>query len=183
MDDGEQAPDAGPLVPAGPGQRLAAITIDYVIMIVVFVICGIAGATGGLAGVIWVAVSLAVQLPLARGHTPGMAVLGIEAYRVSGAAKPGLARALVRWFVPLAAVGTPILLLRLATGGLGAEQSSRPGWFPTVSTSLTAAALVAVYIGVWLDPRRQGLHDKAAGTLILAPADADEDAADEVTDD
>jgi uncharacterized RDD family membrane protein YckC len=27
--------------------------------------------------------------------------------------------------------------------------------------------LVAVYAGVWWNPQKQGLHDKAAGTIVV----------------
>ena len=161
-------------VTAGPGQRLAAAIVDYLIIIVVFTVAGIAGATGALAGAVWVAVSLAVQLPLGRGHTPGMAVLGIEAVDARTGAVPGLPKALVRWFVPVAAVGTAVLLVQLAGGGLGTPVDDRPAWFPLGATLANVAVLVALYQGLWRDPRRQGLHDKAAGTLLLVPAERDE---------
>lgn len=161
-------------VTAGPGQRLAAAVVDQLIVIVVFTIAGIAGAAGALAGAVWVAVSLAVQLPLGRGHTPGMAVLGIEAVDARTGAVPGLPRALVRWFVPVAALGTAVLVVQLLGGGLGTPLDERPAWFPLAATLANGAVVVALYRGLWRDPRRQGLHDKAAGTLLLVPADRDD---------
>jgi uncharacterized RDD family membrane protein YckC len=181
-DDGPEADaDAesggGPeaLVPAGPAQRLMAFGIDYVIVIVVFVVLNITGMSGALAAAVWVALTLAVQVPIAWGHSPGMAALGLRALPSTGHGSPGLARAIVRWFVPLAAIGTPVLVFRLATASLVNDAGARPVWVSAVQMLITWGAVVVVYRGLWSDPRRRGLHDLAAGTLILVSVDDDLD--------
>jgi uncharacterized RDD family membrane protein YckC len=139
------------------------------------VVLNITGMSGALAAAVWVALTLAVQLPLAWGHSPGMAALGLRALPASGNGVPGLARALVRWFVPLATVGTPVLVFRLATASLADDGPARPFWVQAVQTAIVWGAVIVVYRGVWTDARRRGLHDHAAGTLILVSIDDDLD--------
>jgi len=73
------------------------------------------------------------------GATAGKALLGLRVVRVADPdSPPGLAAALTRWAVP---------------------QGS--GLIPLPGTGL------APYLWVWRDPAHRGLHDRAAGTVVV----------------
>ena len=81
-----------------------------------------------------------VALTAWRGQTLGKMGVGIRVVDVAGGGPPGWRKAFVRWLVPFAMGLVPI-----------------------------AGAFLGVLPYLWIlwDPRRQGLHDKAAGTLVV----------------
>ena len=139
---------------ASIGQRILAYVLDALVV-------GIPGAFLVLAfadinitankvsipewvSVVLAAVSAAYQTVMVhwRGQTLGKMALGITVVHATDGLRPswwsaGL-RALVPWLVSLLPLGALTLLL----------------WF-------------GVYLVAMFDPHRQGLHDKAAGTLVV----------------
>lgn len=78
---------------------------------------------------------------VSRGQTIGHRAVGIKVMRVEDGGLPTFDRALIRWAVPNAA---PFLIP--GTGGLLG---------------------LLVYLWMLWDPKRQGLHDKAARTVVM----------------
>jgi uncharacterized RDD family membrane protein YckC len=136
---------------ATPGKRLWAGLLDAVVL--AGVVLGILAATGRypadasieqsarlLSGLLWLLlISFAYTVPLTatRGQTLGKMALRIRIAALPDGGTPGVARAFVRWLVPLAMNIIP---------GLG----------------------LLCYAWILIDPLRQGLHDKAAGTVVVS---------------
>lgn len=83
-----------------------------------------------------------ITLTAMRGQTIGKMALGIKVLRAEDGGRVGWGGAAIRWFVP-AAVG------RIPE--------------PAVSTVGT----LLIYLWMLWDPMRQGLHDKAARTVVV----------------
>jgi uncharacterized RDD family membrane protein YckC len=75
-----------------------------------------------------------------RGQTPGKVIVGTEVVDIDTGAVPDLTGAVARFVLPAAA-----------------------GFVPGFGTGLT----IAVYAWILWDPRRQGLHDKLARTVVV----------------
>jgi uncharacterized RDD family membrane protein YckC len=173
-------PDGVPL--AGPGRRLLARIVDDLILVPITLIIGFPflrnlfhafqtyfdevqaaqrgngpqpsataiystpGYVSGILGLL--AVQLIVgalyQIPFIalRGATPGKMAAGVKVRPWTGEGRPGWSRAIRRW--------------------LGRE---------AIAVVPTAGFLYQLLDSLWLlwDPKRQSLHDKAAGTVVVRP--------------
>ncbi|MEO8292057.1 MAG: RDD family protein, partial [Actinomycetota bacterium] len=123
-------------------------------IVVLMSIVSQAGADGGAgfttedgdrlysAGLVTLAISALYEISLTalRGQTLGKMALGIKVVPAEGAGSVGWGWSAIRWLTPNAAARLP---------GVG--------------------ALLSPLVRVWMlwDPRRQGLHDKAARTLVI----------------
>lgn len=81
------------------------------------------------------------------GRTAGKFVVGTQVVVEATRERPGWTRAALRWIVP-------------ASAGV-------IGLLPTVGSVLYLAGIIVVYVGVAIDPRSRGLHDRAAGTIVV----------------
>jgi len=137
---------------AHPGQ-VPRVLDAVLVRLVALGVCAVAGleiADAGVAAIPIEALYLVIAVAM-WGRTAGMVVVRTEIERVDGFVPPGFRVSLVRWLVPAAG-----LLLTL----LG-----------TVGVILNLVWLVAVYAPM-LGERRQGLHDRAAGTVVVRRGDA-----------
>lgn len=75
-----------------------------------------------------------------KGQTLGKMAVGIKVVQIEDEAKPSWGRAVIRWVVPALA-----------------------SFVPTVGSLLW----LLIYLWIVWDPSRQGLHDKAARTVVL----------------
>jgi uncharacterized RDD family membrane protein YckC len=152
----------GPPLPAGVvlaplGRRLAARVIDEVPFLLVQVLCvallGTVRTDGGSFDIeqpLWVSVAVVAAGVLYetamvawRGQTVGKLALDVVVVRADDGARPDLHQAALRALVPAALGAVPVVGPVLAVGAM------------------------AWALG---DPRRQGLHDKGAGTLVVRAA-------------
>ena len=132
---------------AGPIWRVGAWLIDSV----VFVVPGVVIATSAsrrvqlVSSVVVVAV-YRVGMVAWRGQTIGKIVLRMKVVDSRTGEKPSFVQAIIRWFVPAL---TGLLLF--------------------VSTKLFLAEVteLALYTPVFATPKRQGIHDAAARTLVV----------------
>lgn len=94
------------------------------------------------AGLLTLAISAVYEISLTalRGQTLGKMALGIKVVPAEGAGSVGWGWSSLRWLIPNAAARLP---------GLG--------------------SLLNLLVWAWMlwDPRKQGLHDKAARTLVI----------------
>jgi uncharacterized RDD family membrane protein YckC len=88
------------------------------------------------------------------GHNLGKVAAGTLVVTRADGSMPGWRRATVRWAVH---VGPAPVLFWV---------SGSPAAMITIAI-LENVWLVAVYAGVWWNPQKQGLHDKAAGTIVV----------------
>jgi len=146
---------------ASPGKRLIARLIDFCVLWVGSSIVamlgfgsGLAmGATGTDAGIIGmftafaaammtiVILSIAYEVTMIalKGQTVGKMVVSIRVARADNGGLPGWGKATGRWALPWLLGLIPLI-----------------GWIGTVLT----------YVSLTWDDRRQGWHDKAAGTVV-----------------
>lgn len=164
---GEPEPDwtAG-FVPAGIGQRFVARLVDSIILGIFTAFIGTTVALGafrrgdpGSARVVLVVAVLIFTLfyevgfIATLGQTPGKMLRGIRVVSALDGEPPTVAQALVRWAVP-SLVG---FLPRLIPG---------PAIIRTQVAGAIGLASLLVYLWAIWDPRKQGLHDKAAQTVV-----------------
>ncbi len=133
--------------PAGPGARLLGALIDTVVVVLVSMV-GLQLDAGRFGATVLVAAYEVVAVAV-WGRTLGKLAVGTRVVSARDGGFPGWGSALVRWAVPAA----PTLV------GLA--------WSSSVPDLLSFPWAIAVYGGVLWDPHRQGLHDKAAGTLVV----------------
>jgi uncharacterized RDD family membrane protein YckC len=146
---------------ASPGKRLVARLIDACVMWVAATVVamfgfgsGLAlGATGTDAGlvagvmafvaammtIVLVSITYEVTMTALKGQTVGKMVMSIHVARADNGELPGWGKAVGRWALP-----TLLGLIPLV------------GWIGTLLT----------YLSLTWDDRRQGWHDKAAGTVV-----------------
>lgn len=164
--DGNQeshAGDVGPrteVVPASLGARFVAAFLDGLIVsaplwiVAPFLFDAVQGyrfGHGVIRALVVVVIDLAVvAYPVgfvaAKGQTPGKMAIGIRVMDVSSGGRPSVGQAVRRY--------VPVLLASMAVGVV------LPG----------AGGLVAVALGVSVlaDRMHRGLHDKVAGTIVVA---------------
>ena len=134
---------------AGPAARLGGRLIDFAIVVIVslvlfFVLLGDTDEIG--ASILWALASAAigilyeVTMIANLGQTIGKMATKIKVVRADNGLVPGWSKAVIRWILPAAASFIPIL-----------------GFL----------AWLLVYCSLLWDKRRQGWHDKAAGTLVV----------------
>jgi len=153
-------------VVAGNGRRLVGAYIDGLVGAAIGF--GVLRATFGslthrglVARGLGLLVTAGYWVPSAAvwGRTVGKLVAGTRVALVDDAAAvPGWRRATVRWAVPsvLGLVALAVFsALSLPTGG------------PLLTPALAAALYVVVYGPILTNPLRQGLHDRAAGTVVV----------------
>ena len=145
---GKWDPDGAPL--ASPDRRLLGFAIDVVILVVLSlpaVLTIIALEEPGSTGFPWAAtvalqaiggVYFVVFIAL-RGQTIGKICARTRVVDVDTGRVPSWTAAFVRWAVPAAVATIPVF----------------------------GVAVLIVYAWLLWDPRRQGLHDKAARTLVV----------------
>jgi uncharacterized RDD family membrane protein YckC len=170
--DDEPAPGA-PVGPVGPDERWPVIAarsrrvVGYVVDVIVVDVGVLAffaavrvwsDGDGRIVRWAWLAAVLAAAyeiVPVAvAGRTLGKLVAGTRVVVDGEGRVPGWGRAIARWAVP----ALPVLLMPYALGGA-------PRFF-----AFTVWPIV-VYGPVLFDPMRRGLHDRAAGTVVvLVPA-------------
>ncbi len=142
----------------GNGRRVAGAAVDQAIVVAGAVtVLGFGfGLHGFVRGVVAALLAFA-YFTVAIGHWGQTAGARIVSVRVTQAdhdeTPPGFTSAAIRAAVP----ALPVMLLTL--GGL------RGVW--SVFSVLSVLALCLVYAGLFRDRQRQGLHDKAAGTIVV----------------
>lgn len=137
---------------AGFGRRIGGRVIDVLILVIVSVFLLVALGTeidleAGTVSVPLVARFALVVVPAAyeiyfvttRGQTPGKIVARTQVVMAKSGEVPTIGAAAVRWAVP----GLLALVPRLSI------------------------VTLLVYLWIIWDDRRQGLHDKAAGTIVV----------------
>jgi len=141
---------------AGPGARLGARIIDLLIvsavpLILIFGSRGSADETSDGGGVFVAFVSaMLIATPIwciyevvliaVRGQTLGKMLVKVKVVRADSGGVPGAGKSIGRWIIPFA-----------------------PGFVP----GLGQLAQLLIYTWLLWDRNRQGLHDKAAGTLVV----------------
>lgn len=135
---------------ASPGRRFLGAVIDWMLLgtVAAGTVLVIDGSIRNrdvaalIIGAVYTVVLVAVW-----GRTVGKAAVGTWVEPIDGSAPPGWGAATIRWAVPaLAVLAFPFGAVGFVVGEV---------W------------LVAVYAPI-LGPRRQGLHDRAARTVVLA---------------
>lgn len=126
------------------GHRVVASLIDSALILAVSVVGAILGQLSFLLSLVFGMAGLAVALYFGylngcRGQSPGKALMGLAVVREDG---------------------------NLLGGGLGVAR--------TLSLAIAGAltfglgAIAAVLWPLWDEPKRQGLHDKVFGTVVLS---------------
>lgn len=136
---------------AGLGQRFLARLIDGLILIVPNLLALVLMQDHLVAGgLLALAIACAYEVPqlAARGATVGKRAMGIRVVTVREGANPTAAQAFVRVVVPELFIATPSAALQ----------------------ALSAPWTLAVYLAVFFDPWRRGLHDRFAGTRVVRNA-------------
>lgn len=153
---------------AGPGSRLGARIIDWIILFVVSLILLVAGVLalvglnledveatedeieGGTAiftaifiGIIAIGLLYEVAMIAMRGQTLGKMATRIRVVRADNGLVPGWGKSFGRWLVPAV--------------------------FGIAGAYIPFVGLIAllIYVSILWDKVRQGWHDKAAGTLVI----------------
>lgn len=146
---------------ASPGRRLVARLIDGCVLWVASSVIamlglgsgfalGASGTDAGLVGmvlafaaammtVIIISIAYEVTLTALKGQTVGKMVVGIRVARADTGDLPGWGKSIGRWALPWLLGLIPFI-----------------GWIGTLLT----------YLSIMWDDRRQGWHDKAAGTVV-----------------
>ncbi|HVM03439.1 MAG TPA: RDD family protein [Acidimicrobiales bacterium] len=132
--------------PAAPSQRLGGALVDGAAFQLAAL--GLAGLDTTLAAALSTAAYLAyvVGLTVLRGQTLGKMALGTRVVDAGTGALPTLWQASTRTIVPLAGL---VVDVALGTAAVGAF------W------------VLVVYGWLLVDDRRRGLHDRAAGTVVM----------------
>lgn len=160
MEDAEEATehDDGALPLAGPGQRLVGALVDSVVLGLLLWVSRAAFTPGPSkwASAFTLALGAAYEIVGVAlwGRTVGKVVARTRVVMLDDRSIPGVAGATRRWVVP-AAFG--LLALALPSDGSVARAVFLlgPVWG------------AVVFLGVLSNRRRQGLHDRAAGTVVL----------------
>lgn len=152
--DPEGYPEAGPGSLASIGQRAVARIIDTALIAVPLSVVSLVWFTETTDGElsidapIWVlaiffAVDLVYEVTMVRmfGRTLGKMALGIRIVRIPDGAHPDWGQSGVRYLVPGVADAIPV-------------------WF-------SGLFAIGIYLTAMFDPAYRGVHDKAAGTLVL----------------
>lgn len=133
---------------ASLGQRFVARLIDGLVLLVPNLLAlGIAQDRPVAGGLLALAIAVAYEVPqlATRGATVGKKAMHIRVTAVHHAGNPTAAQAFVRVVVPELFIATPAAAL---------QAFSLP-W------------TIAVYVPVFFDPWRRGLHDRFAGTRVV----------------
>ena len=161
---------------ASAGTRLAGRIIDWTILaIVACTIVGILAAvtwdSGDGSNARWPAVALTIfvigllyeiTLIATRGQTVGKLAAGAKVVRLADGGVPGWRTSLRRWAIPgLAGALAGVVGITFQQTGIGQ--------LGAISVQLVAGLVVLFcYLALTWDGRRQGWHDKAARTVVVA---------------
>jgi uncharacterized RDD family membrane protein YckC len=158
-------PQPGSLKFGGVLPRLLAYWLDsFIVSIVVALIGGLLGAMAGSAGfdsfVITTVLSVGTYALYFIGFwtsggraTPGMRLFHLQVGQAADGRDLTMGQAVVRW----AALGYPVTLLTVVP------------WLVLPVSSLLFLWEVVLLASTALSPTRQGLHDRVAGSAIVAP--------------
>ena len=161
---------------ASAGTRLAGRIIDWTILaIVAGTIVGILAAatwdSDDGSNAYWPTVVLAniviglvyeITLIATRGQTVGKLAAGAKVVRLADGGVPGWRTSLRRWAIPGLAVALA------AAMGITFEQT-RIGGLAAIPVQIVAGLVVLFcHLALTWDGRRQGWHDKAASTVVVA---------------
>ena len=144
---------------AGPGRRLLGAVVDGALFVVLGAVLSYAGLSGHdalfapdarKAGVIAAYEIVSVAL---WGRTIGKLVAGTRVVALETGAIPGWSRAALRWAVPAI----------VSLGSLVRGDGLAGGLVSTVSGVVT----IVLYVGLFREPLRQGVHDKVARTVVV----------------
>ncbi|MCU1427873.1 MAG: domain containing protein [Actinomycetia bacterium] len=146
---------------AGPGRRFVGFLVDgfavqLVWWAVLFVIARQSDSLRNVTRTWWLG-ALVIDVYIVSavalwGQTLGKLAAGTRVVAFDDGSLPGWRRSIIRFLVP--AAPSPLLfLLRRSLFVLG----------PLVSLAWT----IVVYVGVFTDRYRRGLHDRAAGTVVI----------------
>ena len=113
----------------------------------------------------WVAFVVAewvvVVIPMAlTGRPPGARAVGTIVVTMEGDRIPGWSTSALRWFV----AHLPVFIGAVVVG------AGAPDGVVGILWVLQLVGLVAIYAGVFVDAQGQGLHDRAAGTIVVDQA-------------
>ena len=113
----------------------------------------------------WVAFVVAewvvVVIPMAlTGRPPGARAVGTIVVTMEGDRIPGWSTSARRWFV----AHLPVFIGAVVVG------AGAPDGVVGILWVLQLVGLVAIYAGVFVDAQGQGLHDRAAGTIVVDQA-------------
>ena len=134
-------------------RRFLGWAIDYLLFSIPFTLVTLATSTSPEREVVgeaplwatfgFVAASAIYETTLiaTRGYTLGAWIVKVRIVRIDDGRVPGWSKAGIRALVPLASQAVPVIGLVLMT---------------------------VVYLTAFVSPRRQGLHDRAAGTIVVA---------------
>ena len=160
---------------ASAGTRLAARIIDWTLLgALAAIVTGLfAAATirdrDDGNGTLWAATIVSiivigllyeVSLIATRGETVGKLAVGAKVIRLADGAVPGWGTSLRRWAIP-GLVGSLPLLAGIALESAGSEQ------LVAIPVRLAGLAALFCYLTLTWDHRRQGWHDKVAGTVVV----------------
>ncbi len=138
---------------AGIAQRLVGWAIDYLMFGIPFTLVVVVLNTSSDGDTIaepplWATFGFAAASAIyetvfvaTRGRTLGAWMMAVRIVRIDDGAIPGWSKAGIRALLPMAAQAVPVI-----------------GIF----------VMGAIYVTVFFNPRRQGLHDRAAGTIVVA---------------
>ena len=132
---------------ATPGQRLAGAFVDGAVLQAAGLALLGTDATVATALSTLLYLTYQVTMVAGRGQTLGKLALGAKVVDGAGGGRPTLWQAATRAVVPLAGVVVDVALGSATVGAL---------WVFTV------------YGALLFDDRRRGLHDRAAGTVVVA---------------
>jgi uncharacterized RDD family membrane protein YckC len=133
-------------------RRLVGWAIDYLLFGVPFSLVTVALNTSSDASTIaepplWATFGFAAASAVyqtvfvaTRGRTLGAWIMGVRIVRIDDGQVPGWSKAGIRALVPMIAQAVPVV-----------------GLF----------VMAAIYMTALFNPRRQGLHDRAAGTIVV----------------
>ena len=163
---------------AGPGTRLLARFIDVVVLSIVVVIILTVGALTwaatsddietGVGSWIWTSLGIVLlnllyegSLIAARGDTIGKFTAGTKVVRMADGGVPGWRTSWRRLAIP-GSIGA-------VSAAAGATSQYVPAaQLPAVLVQLVGGlAVVLCYLSLTWDTRRQGWHDKVAGTVVV----------------
>lgn len=164
---------------AGFYRRLLSFVIDWTLCLFLpsilssfFLVA--TGLTGNIAvvNILWVIFLGACVLGYftyfsLQGQTPGMKVAGIHVVTIESGESPPFPRALIRGVYAVLFAGSLFILVNGGVGDLVPEEIS--SITRTILFTATTLYAVIVFGHVWMiwDARRQTLHDKLSGTIVV----------------
>jgi uncharacterized RDD family membrane protein YckC len=151
LDDPRPIDELGISDAATPGLRLGGFLIDSLVITLLFLPAAMLGGWSGTGVQIGLIACYEIATVGLLGRTLGNMAVRTRVVRIDDGGYPGLRAALVRWFVPQ--VGFLIVLAL--------------SWPDAVSLLWS----IAVFAPILSGPTFRGLHDRAAGVMVLDDRD------------